>query len=65
MSEQVVAAQSSNIHTLPIKPRERGGIRVFIELNESGIFCKSVAIYFHGQKPVILKVIGKVYENVP
>lgn len=49
----------------PIKPRERGGIRVFIDLNESGAFSKSVAIYFHGQKPVILKIIGNIYENAP
>lgn len=48
----------------PIKPGARGGVGVCVDLKESDVFNKTIAVYFHGQKPVILKIIGRMDTNV-
>ena len=45
----------------PIKPNEQGDITLTIDLKgDSGYFSKVAGVYFHGQKPVVLKVMGKI-----
>lgn len=45
----------------PIKPREKGGVKVEIELNvRKGAIRKSVAIYPQGLNPVVLKIKGVI-----
>ena len=45
----------------PIKPGESGVLQVAIAMyGTEGFFSKSIGVYFHGQKPVVLKVMGKI-----
>lgn len=45
----------------PIRPGESGEVKVSISMDEkAGYFSKSLAVYFHGKKPVVLKVMGKM-----
>ena len=44
----------------PIRVGENGKIFISIDItNVSGYFHKTIAVYFHEQKPIILKVLGK------
>lgn len=44
----------------PIGIGEKGKIDVTIDLEGTeGYFSKSIAVYFHGQNPVVLQVMGK------
>lgn len=45
----------------PIKPGEHGDIVLTIDTKgDSGYFSKVAGVFFHGQKPVVLKVMGKI-----
>ncbi len=47
----------------PINPNDSGTLRVTIDLtNEYGSFNNTVGVYFHNQKPVVLKVIGTIAD---
>lgn len=47
-------------HT-PIKPGDKGDIEMTVMLkNDSGFFSKAACVYFHGQRPVLLRVQGTI-----
>lgn len=44
----------------PIRVGEKGKIFISIDVtNDSGYFDKTIAVYFHEQKPIMLRVLGK------
>lgn len=44
----------------PIRVGEKGKIFISIDVtNDSGYFGKTIAVYFHEQKPIMLRVLGK------
>ncbi|MBW4871354.1 DUF1573 domain-containing protein [Prevotella buccae] len=44
----------------PIWVGEKGKIFISIDVtNDSGYFGKTIAVYFHEQKPIMLRVLGK------
>ena len=45
----------------PIMPNERGKVLLSIDHGlKSGYYSKTAVVHFHGRKPVVLKVCGKV-----
>ena len=49
----------------PILPDETGDVTVLIDLtDEIGTFSHMICVFFHNQRPVVLKVMGNVKRNV-